>query len=642
MYTHDNSSLASVNSEELTWLDAYTRIIQDPSSLNFGAPNSPAGEIPSNPLPYNPSPTSAGDEYSVSRISPTSRRHHYQRSTKSSSAKAVTLPGNSKRASKSLAAKRLNHPNLNCPMTPPPPPLPTQSFSPSTTSLTSTRSDHSSSTPAKRCHSPTSAPPSPRSPEWIYRQPKSSSTPPRKRPDLSRSASNASATSISYFSEVSSGSPLLGLDPDPQESSSTHWTSILKPRKRSGSVKSTTSSLKDKSSINTSTSDIPSLWFGADEGSSSRAKKLASPIQTPRILPKSPSQTSLSFSASGRIQRDRSSSVSSSTSTVSTGSSQPSTPTSPSTLPMIGKKFKPNHMCIMEMDEPEEDKLEGFPGLRRRFGVEPEPAIGLGIPRTAVHLKVDTRPCTSSSSNSNKSVKFVETPTVHYASAGYDPDFWHVPGEGAGSMGIDVDEMDMDKENTKPLSIPHPYAYAKGIEMDVDEDERRDVVKQRIPTPTDYRPEDRDAMCMTPTPERLGGRSLKRLMSNSVKRKPSWRSAPRPSSSPSRSITPRPAISGPFVLGSLPNQPPPPPPKDTRHHPYGDSHGIALRSAPSLESFRSAKSGGAKSVRSTRSTRSMRSLRSLKSIPESVKSGISVSTREMKEWFKGRVAVNAL
>ncbi|ESK88965.1 hypothetical protein Moror_13187 [Moniliophthora roreri MCA 2997] len=685
MYSNDNSSLASVNSDELTWLDAYTQIIQDPSLLDYSAPNSPETDIPSNLLPY-PSPTSDSSPTGLRAIS--TRRHHYQRSTKSSSAKAVAPPSNnSKRLSKSLAAKRPNHPNLR-PMASPPP-FSAPSLSNSTSSLTSTRSDHSTSVPstprpgAKRCHSPTSAPPSPRSPEWIYRRPKSPTTPPRKRPDLNRSASQSSATSISYFSEVSSGSPLLGSEFSSSSTSQdvpTLWTPILRPRKRSGSVKSVASSL------NKST-DLPSLWFGADEAnanssfSGSRSKKAAtaSPVIRARHLPKSPSQVSFSSSsaAGGRIQRNRSSSVSSSISSASTATtssvSQPSTPTSPSLSPMIAKKFKPNpnHTCIVEIDEPESEveleKLMGFPGLKRTVDVDVD--NGSSSPVSAVtplarsdsllKLKVDTRSCTTSS---NKSVKFVETPIVHYASAGYEPDFWHVPGEDSGmDSRINVDGMDTgdeaEKENfgqrgkqpsASALSIPHPYAYAKGIQMDIDEEEEaRDVVKQRIPTP-DYRPEDRDMMCITPTPERLqerGGRSPRRLVNQSVKRKPSssssWRSARSPS--PSRSVTPRPTISGPFVLGSLPTHPvapppppPPPPPKSASHHPYGRGHGIALRSAPSLESFKSAKSSGAKSVRS------LRSLRSLKSIPESVKSGISVGAREMKEWFKGRVVINAL
>ncbi|KAL0581392.1 hypothetical protein V5O48_000656 [Marasmius crinis-equi] len=605
----------------------------------------------------------------------TPQRHHYQRSTKSSSAKVVT-PIHNPRLSSSLAPKRPNHPNLRSAALPTP--LSTPSLSSSSESSLSGPSDISTDSLVpprlcKRSHSPTATPP--RSPEWIYRRPKSPSTPPahsryRRRPEMNRSASESSTSSLAttnYFSDINSSSPLL---PSPSFSysetpESPRWTSLLRPRKRSGSVTS-------KSSANTS--DIPSLWFSADDGVSrggsrfSKSKKPSvSPLTThsPVLLSKSPSLLSINGPISKqpiRVQRNRSSSVSSSISSISTAttattSSIPRTPTSPSLSPSIGKKFKPHHQCIVEDNEPEsepEDKLMGLGesmSLRRR---DPSPSrstmsASSVAPILSRSLSTPKRPRfdTGSCGSSSKSVKFVDKPTVHYASGGYDPDFWHVPGESMDTEeDTDDNRMDVDDEDDNATetghhhlpygdgpTISHPYARASPVQMDIDE-----LTPKK--TSSGYRPEDREMLCITPTPERVrerDGRGLRRIVSKSIKRQPAsgstWRSAPSSSSSPSRSTTPRPAISGPFVLGSTSS-----PYGATSCPPRGkprsklEASGIALRSAPSLESFRSVKS-------SSRSIRSLRSLRSLKSLPESMKSSIEEGAREMKEWFKGRMSI---
>ncbi|KAG7090777.1 hypothetical protein E1B28_009862 [Marasmius oreades] len=655
MFQHNNPSLSSITSEELQWLDADAQILQDSSFLI----TEPSSTNVHYPCPWS---SASNDSLLIARTKGIPPRHHYQRSTKSSSAKTVTpIHNHSNRLSNSLALKRPNHPNLHSTATPTP--LSTPSLSNSSLPSLSNHSDITSSVDSisaprsmKRSHSPTATPP--RSPEWIYRRPKSPTTPPassryRRQPEMNGNAGEPSATSqgsISYFSEISSSSSSL---PSPIISCSealespTLWTSLLRPRKRSGSVTS-------KSSVNTS--DIPSLWFSADDGAGrtrpspgsrfSKAKKpQASSLftQSPSSLSRSPSQLSVGSLVSQHgigVQRNRSSSVSSSLSSISTSptttsSSLPSTPSSPSLSPSLTKKFKPHHQCIVEDVEPEsepEDKLglEQSLSIRRKEPLERSasdpmsstPVLSQSLYSPKRRLKPDT--------SSNKSVKFAETPTVHYASAGYDPDFWHVPGESLDTdVEVDTDQMDIENENVTSHvpTIPDPYAYARtSHRMDVDEEPTR--IRLR-----DYRPEDRETL-VTPTPDRVRG--LKSAVSKSLKRHPSsgssWRSAPK--LSPSRSITPRPPISGPFVLGSTPTVPHGPQggtPCTPRSQPRSKLvvSGIALRSAPSLESFKSVKSN----------TRSVRSLRSLKSLPESVKSSIELGAREMKEWFKGRISI---
>ncbi|KAF9258603.1 hypothetical protein L218DRAFT_990477 [Marasmius fiardii PR-910] len=659
MFNHNNPSLISFTSDELRWLDADAQILQDSSFFDNPSPTST----------YSPFPLSSvsSDSLPISRTK-TPPRHHYQRSTKSSSAKVVTPAHHSNRISSSLAPKRPNHPSLRSAAS-----TPTPFSAPSLSNRSDvTSSTDSISTPrsTKRSHSPTTTPP--RSPEWIYRRPKSPTTPPtfiRRRPEVNRSASEPSTTpqgcSVNYFSEISSSSSSL---PSPKFSyseapeSPTLWTSLLRPRRRSGSVAS-------KSSVNTS--DIPSLWFGANDcasrtspSSSSRFLKTTKAPSSPLLIPpqvplsRSSSQSSIGACVSKhdiRVQRNRSSSVSSSissisTSTTATTSSLPQTPSSPSFSPSIMKKFKPNHQCIVEDVEPEsepEDKLTAIEqsiSMRRKNSssssddpMPSTPVFSQSFTSPKRRLKLDT--------SSNKSVKFVDTPTVHYASAGYEPDFWHIPGESMDTDDpIDTDHMDIENEADNATetsrnhalqvpSISHPYAYAQSpYRMDVDEETSS---SKAVPSLRNYRPEDREMFCVTPTPDRVRERGLKRIVSKSIKRQPSsgssWR--PVPSSSPSRSITPRPAISRPFVLGSASVVP------SHSSEPFAStrgqsrsklvSSGIALRSAPSLESFRSVKSNA----------RSVRSLRSLKSLPESVKSSIEVGAREMKDWFKGRISI---
>lgn len=188
-------------------------------------------------------------------------------------------------------------------------------------------------------------------------------------------------------------------------------------------------------------------------------------------------------------------------------------------------------------------------------------------------------------------------------------------------LGIEVDDMDIDMADS---SLSGSQENSVISEMDVEISDHPDFDlswAEHIERPT------------APIP---GAERTFDLLVTNFRRKTrsptsSIISGP-PISSPSR--IPRPRISGPFSLGSQATAPLPPLPTPT-FSPKGHSKsakaprtGISLRTAPSVESFRSTKSGGA---------RSTRSLRSLRSLPGSIKSTISINSRGIKEWFKDRV-----
>ncbi|KAL0950630.1 hypothetical protein HGRIS_007420 [Hohenbuehelia grisea] len=178
------------------------------------------------------------------------------------------------------------------------------------------------------------------------------------------------------------------------------------------------------------------------------------------------------------------------------------------------------------------------------------------------------------SSNCNKSVKFVEMPTIHHPSAGY----WDMDG-------IDVTNMDvgyMDEDARLPAD---PYRNA------------------------------RELLCQTPTPGKERAKGLSRFL----KRRTSHKS--------------KPSISGPFALGSIHAHPLMDPastavPTETASirststvgstsrapsKPASLSTGVPLRPAPSLESFKSARSTSGRSVRSMGSIGSTTSINRFRS-----------------------------
>ncbi|KAK0500627.1 hypothetical protein EDD18DRAFT_1348037 [Armillaria luteobubalina] len=194
------------------------------------------------------------------------------------------------------------------------------------------------------------------------------------------------------------------------------------------------------------------------------------------------------------------------------------------------------------------------------------------------------------SGSSNKSVKFVDMPTVHYASICHSELNWDwaTPDENS-----DADETESETEEGGA------YSPMLGRILGFDQDE--DDTGAEYESVTDHG-------CPEGRKDETG--SLKRLAS--LKRNSS--------SASSRSIKARPSISGPFVLGSPPSVSTIPSPPATLTRAASISH---LRTAPSYESFRSARSSGGKSALS---------VKSLRSISGTIKS----SAREFRNWFKGR------
>ncbi|KAJ3761543.1 hypothetical protein EV360DRAFT_80137 [Lentinula raphanica] len=502
---------------------------------------------------------------------------------------------------------------------------------------------------------------------------------------------------------------------------------------------------------------IPSIWSGADldHGSSPKRRKArgslkelgisripvssritgnksptSSTFQSPPIY-NTPVKRRASHIRSGSFSSTTSSSTSSaafsnSSSLSSSASSSPLTPLTPGS-PTIGgfgtkpkkfqPKFEPHHRAIVEVVE---DDDPSHMDVQRRKSPSPtksilasrtpypesypdrtnpsfkfDSGIDLGLD-ASLQRKNQRKDSVSTTVSSNKSVKFVEKPTVHYASAIYES--WDGT-TGAGpfdydSMGIDLSEMDMDEnEDIKDdedgcsngaaggsLNLRHPYAASDVIpagdttppapsaadEAKINIGSTRFVedfhhhqhqTRPTINNARALRAQEREDTCVTPTPDRsrertssgsTGTGTLRSFVS--LKRKGSTassttgsivRRASSISSPESKTPNHRPTISGPFALGTMaPHLAAHP---EASEHPgaclesvteMGEKiHNIGLRnaglrSAPSLESFKSMKSG--------------KSMRSLKSLPESVKSSISLRAKGMRDWFKGRVTVNAM
>ncbi|KAF8633925.1 hypothetical protein AX15_001110 [Amanita polypyramis BW_CC] len=194
----------------------------------------------------------------------------------------------------------------------------------------------------------------------------------------------------------------------------------------------------------------------------------------------------------------------------------------------------------------------------------------------------------------SKSVKFVEIPTVHYASAGY----WDCKGMDEirrvhdVDMGIDVEGMDLGHDSC-----------IDGLEEKVAELHRRPETAH-------------EAQCSTSTPERAT--ALKRLMNLKQERRNNGRTL-----TPTR----RPTISGPYALGTihgtpsdnsysptlLPAAPYASSPQQTQFHlpsaTTNSPESNRLRGAPSLESVKSVRSAAARSIRSVGSMKTTATVR---------------------------------
>ncbi|KAF5338440.1 hypothetical protein D9758_012217 [Tetrapyrgos nigripes] len=492
-------------------------------------------------------------------------------------------------------------------------------------------------------------PPNFPSQEWIYRSPRSPSTPSRKRP---------------LPPTPSSCGPLPDSQPSSSCSSPTKfWTSPSRSDSRS---------YDDHS--------IPSLWFGAvDCHTSPKSKRSASDSGLSGSVRSSTSRRP----TKPRSRPMRSGSISSVSSSTSAMSSPPHTPTTtPTRLPSF-KKFEPHHRCILECDEDGDQPLmRGSPtkGILSPPRMYSRSSSSSGSARTSTRSgrkssttttsSMTTDSSLNSSLSSNKSVKFADTPTIHYSSglrfsygdyASYECGTKNELGElGYGEdWGGDPFRNYMGGDDGEGKHLKHPYARVTGVldEEDEETDDSDDVDgivtedEEDVDDGTQFREflaqsQARESLCKTPTPDSLRNiqqnpsqspSSLRKLVS--LKRKPSTTSSRttrttdptsgRPSTRPkARSTTSekKPMISGPYVLGSLSHG------ASNPANLPGVRSAPVLRATPSEESFKSGKSAGVKSVKS---------VRSLKSLPESIKSSISLRAKGMKDWLRGRVSIGA-
>ena len=204
-----------------------------------------------------------------------------------------------------------------------------------------------------------------------------------------------------------------------------------------------------------------------------------------------------------------------------------------------------------------------------------------------------------SSFTGNKSVKFAAVPVVHYATASYW-DLDNFDKEEETTMGINIDAMDVDDSYHECRTHVHVPKDFSGM---------LDIAKLR------------ESQCATPTPERENAKTkgLKRLLSLTKRPLPMTTTSKSVATVYRSQLSPRPVISIPYALGTQPTSvlqsdaslPYSAAASDSAH----DLVGI-LRSAQSLESFRSSKSSANRSVRSMGSFRS------------------SLSTRGLRAWFR--------
>ncbi|TFK40898.1 hypothetical protein BDQ12DRAFT_720634 [Crucibulum laeve] len=472
------------------------------------------------------------------------------------------------------------------------PPVPVVTPSPSK-SVSRPRTPPRSSFSASLLPSPPLTPPRRDSPsrasptEWIYRQPR---TPPKPRPrnvspasaprprprpqtgyqaptvaSLSRSASNSSTRSNKTI-----GAHTRGRVDASNNGTAPFWSTILRPRSRSERSIPLLKTIPSQPQIVLAPT-LPTYAIST-LSTSTMSSTASKPID---IRPPSITSTLSSTSAS-----------------TATSSSRPGTPTSPlfppPSSPYVCHKFhRPYH---------------------RRYATDPTqdprlPPLSASCPPSKSILTRTSSISTKNSSTaaSNKSVKFVEMATVHYASTGY----WDVKtldqppiNDESITMGVDMDGMDMDISTESQTALGKDLTFAEdGEDVRLNRDEMREL------------------HCMTPTPEREKSKSLKRFVSLSRKL---------PSAPISSETAPqeRPSISGPYALGAFSGLTPPTqstksfkcqlskPNARASTSPYG---GVPLRTAPSLESFRSAKSYGGKSVRSLGSVKSTASTRGFRS-----------------------------
>ncbi|SJL06328.1 uncharacterized protein ARMOST_09664 [Armillaria ostoyae] len=563
----DNSSRSSITSDEIRWLAACSTFTQD-------ALPSPTSPIPI-PCKRSRSPplTAVGinDSLTLLRAKGMPRRN-YQRSTKCSRAKAIP-----KLNEDAYQAADPDCSSLEYAVAPP--------------ILSTSFADVSSSSPFHRTGSPASSrakvprngrtthalllanrplevdlfpnvistPPRKQASkhrEWIYRSPKSSSDSPKFQSRI-----NVNPRPHSPLPSPTSGGPGPCLEHRlPARCHSNYRASHRDVRSSPPSPPSSfwsshhsRSRISEDDALLTGDNGYPQ-WDNSDS------------------RPSSPLSSKLSSGSHNTTATEPLQSRSASSSTISTSSSsRPHTPITPSyiysTSPVdtMQNPYPPRSILTTSSSSTSTDKSSSSVMVSRPQGRK-------------------------RSGSSNKSVKFVDMPTVHYASICHSELNWDwaTPDENS-----DADETESETEEGGA------YSPMLGRILGFDQDE--DDTGAEYESVTDHG-------CPEGRKDETG--SLKRLVS--LKRNSS--------SASSRSIKARPSISGPFVLGSPPSVSTIPSPHTTLTRAASISH---LRTAPSYESFRSARSSGGKSALS---------VKSLRSISGTIKS----SARDFRNWFKGR------
>ena len=389
-------------------------------------------------------------------------------------------------------------------------------------------------------------------PEWIYRRPKA--------PIHARSHCTSSSPISSHFKGRTIASSSL---------SHSHFTA--RTGRSLGRLPS-----GDNTILYAVDPFSPTIFHSrshSEQSFSPSLKRIKSQSETGhKYTPSSPSRPKIS---SPKLISVRPPSISSSSSSISTSTSRSSSPRTPATP--SSSIYTKTRRPLPYRRHPEIDST--LPSLSS--SCPPSKSI---LTRTS---SVSTK---ESSFNGNKSVKFAAVPVVHYATASYwDLDNFDKEGT---TMGINIDAMDADDSY---------YECRTHVSSGM-----LDIAKLR------------ESECATPTPERENAKTkgLKRLLS--LTKRPSAMTTTSTSvATVYRSqLSPRPVISIPYALGTQPTSAL----QSDASLPYSavsaadsapDLVGI-LRSAQSLESFRSTKSSTTRSVRSMGSFKNSLSSRGLR------------------------------
>ena len=291
--------------------------------------------------------------------------------------------------------------------------------------------------------------------------------------------------------------------------------------------------------------------------------------------PSSPSRPKIS---SPKLISVRPPSISSSSS-VSTSTSRSSSPRSPATP--SSSIYTKTRRPLPYRRHPENDST--LP-----------PLSSSSPPSKSILTRTSSILTKESSLTGNKSVKFAAVPVVHYATASY----WDLDNfdKEETTMGINIDAMDVDDSY---------HAFRTHVPVPKDFSGMLDIAKLR------------ESQCATPTPERENAKTkgLKRLLSLTKKPSAVTTTSTSVATVYRSQLSPRPVISIPYALGTHPTSAAL---QSDASLPYSASDSAPdlvgiLRSAQSLESFKSS------------ANRSVRSMGSFKS---------SLSTRGLKIWLR--------